>query len=299
MLKIWFNNKIVNESDAKVSILSHALHYGTAAFEGIRFYNTKNGPAILRLPEHIKRLEYSASSLGVKNLPWTYENIYKAILKSVSVNKLKCGYIRPIIWYNKGSLGVNPADTKVHLAIIVLPWGKYLKNDLVSLKIVNIKRLNADAFDTRAKIAGHYVNSVTSNRIAKEAGYDEALLLDSDNFVAEGSGENIFMVKNGKLYTPSKRNILPGITRDSVIRIAKDLKIKCIEKNITVKELKSADEVFLTGTAVEITPVRKIDKTVFNKGKIGPVTQSITEEFALLIKGKSKRYNKWLTYIEV
>jgi branched-chain amino acid aminotransferase len=293
---IWFNGKFVRWQQAKIHILTHALHYGSGVFEGIRCYKTKNGPAVFRLKEHIQRLFNSAKFLEMK-IPFSKREIQKAILELIKLNKVEECYIRPIVFYGYGKMGLNPKGANIDCAVILWPWGKYLK-DKVKVKISQFIRLHPKSVISSAKVCGYYVNSIFATFDAEKDKFDESILLDHRGFVAEGPGENIFIVKNKKLLTPKLGSILPGITRDSIIRIAKDLKIKVIEKDISVKELKNCDEAFFTGTAAEITPIYQIDEKIINKGKIGEITKILQEKFYQIVHGEDKKYKNWLTYVK-
>lgn len=293
---IWLNGKFVKWQQAKIHVLSHALHYGSAVFEGIRLYNTIKGPAIFRLNEHIERLFNSAKVFSMR-IPFSKKNIKNAIIKLVKINKINQGYIRPIVFYGYGKMGLNPEGAELNIAIAVWPWGKYLK-EKVKVIVSDFIRLHPRSVISTAKVSGYYVNSIFATMEAKKKKYDEAILLDFRGYVAEGPGENIFIVKKNTLYTPKPGSILLGITRDSVIKIAKDLGIKTFEKDISVKELLNADEAFFTGTAAEITPIFKIDKKLINKGKIGPITQKIKETFGKIVRAELKNYYKWLTFVK-
>jgi len=293
---IWFNGKLIKWEEAKVHVLTHALHYGSGVFEGIRCYKTQNGPAIFRLRDHIDRLFNSARCLEMK-IPFTKKEIESATKNLIKINKIEECYIRPIIFYGYGKMGLNPKGANIDCAIIVWPWGKYLK-DKVKVKISKFIRLHPKSVISSAKICGYYVNSIFATLEAEKEKFDEALLLDYKGFVGEGPGENIFIVKNKKLFTPKLGSILPGITRDSIIKIAKDMKIKVIEKDISIKELKNCDEAFFTGTAAEITPIYQIDDKVINNGKIGEITKILQERFYKIVHGEDRRYKNWLTYIK-
>jgi branched-chain amino acid aminotransferase len=293
---IWLNGKFVKWEQAKIHILTHALHYGSGVFEGIRCYRTQNGPAIFRLKEHIDRLFNSAKWLKIK-IPFSKGEIKKAIINLIKLNELQECYIRPIVFYGYGKIGLNPKGAKVDCAIIVWPWGKYLK-EKVKAKISKFIRLHPQSVISSAKICGYYVNSIFASFDAEKEKFDEAILLDYRGFVAEGPGENIFIVRNKKLLTPKLLSILPGITRDSIIKIAKDMKIKVIEKDISVKELKDCDEAFFTGTAAEITPIFQIDNKIINRGEIGAITKILKEKFYEIVYGEDKKYEKWLTYVK-
>jgi len=293
---IWLNGKFVKWEQAKIHILTHALHYGSGVFEGIRCYKTKKEPAIFRLNEHIERLFNSAQVLRIK-IPFTKTQLKKAIIELIKINKIEECYIRPIVFYGYGKMGLNPLGAEVNCAVIVWPWGKYLK-DKVKVKISKFIRLHPKSVISSAKVCGYYVNSILATFDAEDSKFDEAILLDYRGFIAEGPGENVFIVKNKIIYTPKLGNILPGITRDSVIKIAKDLKIKVVEKDISVKEFKNCDEAFFTGTAAEITPIYQIDNKVINKGEVGEITKILQERFYQIVHGEDKKYKNWLTYVK-
>lgn len=293
--KIWLNGKFIDWDKARVHVLTNTLHYGSGAFEGVRCYKTKNRPAIFRLNEHIDRLFYSAECLGIK-ASFSKKQVIKSVLLLVKYNKLTDCYIRPIIFCGYGNPGPNILDSPIDIATIAWPLGSYL-NENVKTVISKFRRLSPRSVVIDAKICGYYANSVFATMEAKKLGVDEAILLDDGGHVAEGAGENIFIVKNRKLYTPPRGAILPGITRDSVFNIAKDFKISLAEKKISVRELLNADEVFFTGTAVEIRPVVKINSRKIINGKPGPVTLKIKSEYARIVRGENKKYNEWLTYV--
>ena len=295
--KIWLDRKLVDWKAAKVHLLTHALHYGSGVFEGIRCYQTDKGPAVFRLDEHLKRLFNSARALKMK-IPFSQEELKKAVLQTIKANKANECYIRPIVFYGYGKMGLDPQGAPVQVGIALWPWGKYLAKESISVKISKFIRLHPQSAPAEAKVCGYYVNSIFATLEIKKQGFDEALLLDYQGHIAEGPGENIFLVKNKILYTPARGNILPGITRDSIIKIAKDLKIKVKEKKIRPQELKKADEVFFTGTAVEICPITQIDKTLINKGKTGEITLKLKEIFEKTIKGQEKKYLKWLFFVK-
>jgi len=295
--KIWLNGKLINWQKAKIHLLTHTLHYGSGVFEGIRCYQTKYGPAVFRLNEHLARFFYSARSLDMK-LPFSQDELKKAIIKLIRVNKINECYIRPIAFYGYGKMGLNPQGAPIDVGIAVWPWGKYLTKEVVKIKISKFIRLHPQSVDSSAKVCGYYVNSIFATLDARHSGFDEALLLDHRGYIAEGPGENIFFVKNNTLYTPAKGNILPGITRDSIIKIARDLNIKVVEKRIKPTEIKEMNEAFFTGTAVEICPIAQINQIVINKGKIGHLTAKLKEIFEKVVKGEEKKYLKWLTLVK-
>lgn len=298
--KIWMDGKFVDWSEAKVHILTHTLHYGLGVFEGIRCYKTPTGSAIFRLREHVERLFNSCHIMQI-NPDYHPEEISKAIIESVKINKLKECYIRPIVYLGYGAMGVYPKNNPVKVAIAVWPWGAYLGEEGIKkgikLKISSFARHHVNVSMTKSKTCGDYVNSILAKREAASCGNDEALLLDTHGYVAEGSGQNIFIVTKGVLKTPPLTSVLEGITRGSIIEIAGREKLPVKETNITRDELYIADEAFLTGTAAEITPVREVDGRVIGKGKPGPVTKKLQDLFFKIVKGKEKTYSSWLTYI--
>lgn len=295
--KIWMDGKLVSWGKANIHILTHTLHYGFGVFEGIRCYKTEEGPAIFRLNEHVNRFFNSAHILKIK-LPFSKEKISDAIKDTIKANKLDECYIRPLAYLGYGAMGLNPLNSPVNVAIAVWPWGVYLGEDALTnglrAKISSFTRHHSNISMTKAKVVGNYVNSSLATMEAKEMGYDEAILLDPRGYVAEGSGENIFVVKNNILRTPLPDSILPGITRASIMELANDLDYDVCEGNITRDELYIADEVFLTGTAAEITPVREVDGRVIGEGKPGLVTKKLQIEFSNIVHGKNEKYSRWL-----
>lgn len=293
--KIWLNGKMIKWEKAQVHVLTHALHYGSAVFEGIRFYDTKKGPAVFLLKEHIKRLFESAAYLDMK-IPFSQKEVVDATVELVRVNKVKSGYIRPLAYLGYGKMGLNPAGAPPQLAIALWPWGSYLGEGSVKVKLSSFMRNHPKSLHPQAKISGHYVNSIMASMEAKKMGYDEALLLDYKGKIAEGPGENIFIVKGGKLYTPKPHNILIGLTRGKVMEMAENEGYSITEKDLTVDDLLEAEEAFFTGTAAEITPISQVDKHKINKGKTGPVTSHLKKLFTKVVQGEDKRYEKWLSY---
>ncbi len=295
--KIWVDGKFVDWEKAKIHILTHSLHYGGGVFEGIRAYETEKGPAVFRLKEHLKRLFFSSSVLGMK-IPFSRKEIEKAIIDLIKVNKVKQCYIRPLVIFGYGVMGLYPKKAPINVIISLWTWKKYLGKNL-KVKVSKFIRIHPQSTVVEAKICGHYVNSILASIEAKKEGFDEALLLDYKGFVAEGPGENIFLVKNKKILTPKKGSILPGITRDTIITIAKQkLNLKVEEKEITLKELKNADELFFAGTAVEVSPIVQVDKTIISDGKEGEITKKIRELYQRIVSGKESRYLKWLEFIQ-
>ena len=294
---IWMDGKLVKWKDAKVHVLTHTLHYGAGAFEGIRFYETENGSAVFRLKEHIDRLYYSAGTFNMK-IPYSKEDFIEAVKETVRANGLKAGYIRPICFFGYGKMGLNPEGTPVNCAIAVWPWGKYLGEGAVNIKTSGYVRIHPKSTHADAKIVGHYVNSIFASLEVKKAGYDEALLLDYKGNIAEGPGENFFIVSNGKISTPPLGTILKGITRDSIMQIAKEKGIGIKENALTLEEAYNADEAFFTGTAAEVTAIASIDDNKIGSGDIGPVTKQLSEEYHNIITGRNSKYEKWLSYVE-
>lgn len=295
--KIWMDGKFVAWEKAQIHILTHTLHYGGGVFEGIRFYETPNGPAIFRLKEHLERLFYSASKLDMK-VPYTKKELADAIIGLIKINNLRDGYIRPLIYFGYGKMGLDPRGCKVNVAIALWPWGAYLGDKPVKVKISRFMRIHPATTYADAKICGHYVNSILASLEIHEKGYDEALLMDYKGFLAEGPGENVFIVRKGTLLTPKLGTILAGITRLSIIEIAKDNKIPVEEKNIREKELLQADEAFYTGTAAEISPISKINNKKIGKKPVGPITFQLKEIFTKAIHGQLPKYKKWLTFVD-
>jgi branched-chain amino acid aminotransferase len=298
--KIWMDGKFVGWPDANVHILTHTLHYGTGAFEGIRCYRTKSGSAVFRLREHVDRLFDSCHILQI-DPPFSREEISRAIVDSVKVNGLKECYIRPLVYIGYGAMGLYPKETPIRVAIAVWPWGAYLGEEGIRngirAKISSFCRQHVNASLTKSKTCGDYVNSTLAKREALACGYEEALLLDTGGFVSEGTGQNIFIVRNGVMITPPLPSVLEGITRKSIIEMARKLKIECKEANFTRDEMYIADEVFLTGTAAEVTPVREVDNRTIGAGKPGPVTGKLQGLFFKIVKGEAPGYRSWLTYI--
>lgn len=299
--KIWFDGKLVDWEDAKVHVLAHALHYGTGYFEGIRCYVLADGQsAVFRLKEHIRRLADSGKILGFP-LPYSVKELEQATLEVIRANKLKECYVRPLAFLGFGEMGVYAPHNPVNVCIAVWPWGAYLGDEGlrngIRAKISSFTRHHVNVMMTKSKATGNYVNSVLAKAEAKRAGYDEAIMLDADGYVSEASGENIFMVRGGKVKTTPLTSILPGITRDSIVTIAGDKGYKVIEERFTRDELYTADEAFLTGTAAELTPIREVDDREIGAGSRGPVTADIQQAFFDVIKGKDAKYQKWLAYV--
>lgn len=295
--KIWMDGKFVSWNKAKIHPITHTFHYGGGAFEGIRFYKTAGGTAIFRLKEHTNRLFYSANCIGMK-VPYSKKEVNEAIISTVKANKLEKGYIRPLFYYGYGKMGLDPRGCPVNLLIAAWPWGAYLGTKPVKCKISSFIRIHPKSTFSEAKLCGHYVNSILASLEIHGKGYDEAILMDYKGYVAEGPGENIFIVKKGILITPKKGNILSGITRDSLFAIAKNEGIKVVEKNINKQELLNADEAFFSGTAAEVSAISHIDDKKIGTGKIGPITFLLKRTFTRAINGELKQYSKWLTPIK-
>jgi len=298
--KIWMDGKFVNWDDAKIHVLTHSLHYGLALFEGIRCYETEEGPAVFRLKEHVERLFKSAHIFTLK-IPFTETEIYDAIKETIRINKINSCYIRPIVFIGYGSMGVYPKNNPIQVAIAAWSWGAYLGKDAIQngikVKTSSFIRNHVNSSMSRGKVAGYYVNGQLAKIEAVSCGFDEAILLDTEGYVSEGSGENIFMVRKGILKTTPLTSILEGVTRDTVINIAKDLGIEVREERFTRDELYISDEVFFTGTAAEITPIREIDGRVIGSGSCGSVTGKIQNLFFDIVKGKSPKYKHWLDFV--
>jgi branched-chain amino acid aminotransferase len=295
---IWYDGKLVPWRDATTHVLTHSLHYGLAVFEGVRAYKTIEGTAIFRLKEHTERL-FNSAHIYLMKIPYTRERIMDAQKEVVRANKLEACYIRPIAFYGSEKMGVSPQGASVHVAIAAWPWGAYLGPEAIEkgirVKTSSFARHHVNVSMCRAKYSGTYANSILANLEATEHGYDEGLLLDVDGFVAEGSGENLFMVKNGCIYEPELTSALIGITRESVIAIASELGYKVSAKRITRDDLYIADEAFFTGTAAEVTPIREVDGRTIGEGKRGPVTTRIQQMFFECVTGKAAKYRDWLT----
>lgn len=295
------DGKFVDWDRATVHVLTHSLHYGLGVFEGIRCYETKKGPAIFRLDEHIDRL-FGSAHIFLMDIPYTKKEIRDAIIGTVRINKIKECYIRPLAFIGYGAMGLYPKGNPVNVSIAAWSWGAYLGDDGltkgIKVKTSSFIRNHVNANMTRGKVCGYYVNSQLAKKEAIACGYDEALLLDTEGYVSEGSGENIFMVRNGVLKTTPLTSILEGITRNSIMRIAADKKIRVLEERFTRDELYIADEAFFTGTAAEVTPIRELDGRTIGAGKPGPITRDLQAVFFDIVKGKNKKYISWLTDVK-
>ena len=299
--KIWMNGKLVPFKNAKVHVLTHALHYSTSIFEGIRCYDTPEGSAIFRLPEHIDRFFNSAKMYSMK-MPYSKKKISDAIVNTVKSSKLKQCYIRPLAYYGYGTMGLTPTNNKVDVSISCWEWkmgeSKAGKFSGAKCKISKWIRIDSKSQPMQAKSAANYSNAALARMEALNAGYDEAIMLNNKGYVAEGSAENIFVIKNGKITTPPlDADILNGITRDSAIKLLKSNKIKVIEKNLRINDLLKADEIFMTGTAAEVKSVTRVNKTKIGNGKIGEFTKELQDSFMNTVMGKNKKYYSWLKFI--
>lgn len=294
---IWYDGKMVDWRDARLHVLTHSLHYGMAVFEGVRAYKTDSGTAIFRLKEHTRRL-FNSAKIFQMQLPYSFETIVQAQKDVVRLNGLESCYLRPIAWIGSEKLGVSARGNTIHVAIAAWPWGAYLGEEGVTkgirVKVSSYTRHHVNVSLVRAKASGYYINSILANTEVTAHGYDEALLLDTEGYVSEGSGENVFIARNGIVYTPDLASCLDGITRDAVITIARDAGIEVREKRITRDEMYCADEAFFTGTAAEITPIRELDDRPIGDGRRGPITEQLQSVFFDTVAGRNERYREWL-----
>jgi branched-chain amino acid aminotransferase len=295
--KIWLNGELVDWADARVHVGAHGLHYGTGVFEGIRCYATDRGPAVFRLVDHLDRLDASARLLYMQ-LPYTTDELRSACFETLAVNGLEASYLRPIAFYGYGELGVHSGENPIDVAIICFPWGAYLGEESqqqgVRVMVSSWRRVGPNTIPHAAKATGVYLNSMLATHEARRCGYDEAILLTEDGYVADGPGETIFVVKDGDIHTPDlSSSILPGITRDSIIQIAQDIGYPVVQKPLIRSDLYLADEVFMTGTAVEVTPVRSIDDHEIG---VGPVALELQAAYKDTVEGRSERWAQWLDY---
>jgi branched-chain amino acid aminotransferase len=299
--KVWLDGRLVPWNEATVHVLTHTLHYGLGVFEGIRCYRTEDGrSAVFRQSEHVRRL-FDSARINLLEVPFAPEAIDVAIHEVLKANHLAEGYIRPLVFIGDGVMGLNPGSNPIRVAVIAWPWGKYLGEEGIErgirAKVSTFARHHVNAKMTKGKTCGDYVNSILAKREALLDGYDEAILLDTQGFVSEGSGENVFVVRDGAIRTPPLETVLPGITRASVIELARDKGVPVEEAVITRDELYVADEVFLTGTAAEVTPIREIDHRPIGAGRRGPVTRTLQSAFFDVVAGRDRKYERWLTYL--
>ena len=294
---IWLDGELVPWDEARVHVLTHTLHYGLGVFEGIRCYDGRSGPAIFRLQDHTERLLASAHILGIA-IPFSAAEINAACLETVRVNRLRSCYIRPLAFIGDGEMGLSAKTNKVRLTIAAWPWGSYLGDEGVKngirVRTSSYQRFHVNSLMSKAKAVGHYVNSILASSEARRGGYDEALLLDSQGFVAEGSGENLFIAKRGIVKTPPLTSALSGITRDTVMRLLADAGVPVVEQFFTRDEVYIADEAFFTGTAAEVTPVRELDDRQVGPGRPGPVTRDVQAQYDRVTRGEDERYTEWL-----
>ncbi len=299
--KIWMDGKFVDWDNANIHVMTHSLHYGLGVFEGIRCYETPKGPAIFRLDEHVERL-FNSAHIFLIDIPFSKEEIKKAIIETVKINKIKSCYIRPLVYIGYGAMGLYPKGNPINVSIAVWSWGTYLGEEGIEkgirVKTSSFIRNHVNANMTRGKVCGYYVNSQLAKKEAISCGYDEALLLDTEGYVSEGSGENIFIVRNNVLKTTPLTSILEGITRNSIIKIAEDNGITVKEERFTRDELYISEEAFFTGTAAEVTPIREADGRIIGEGKPGKITKKIQTIFFDIVKGKNKKYKSWLTEVK-
>ncbi len=298
--KIWMDGELVPWDDAKVHVLTHTLHYGLGVFEGIRCYETVQGPAVFRLREHVERLFHSAK-IFLLDIPYTVEEVEEAVKETIRVNNIKECYVRPLVYIGYGAMGLYPKENPVRLSIAVWPWGAYLGDDGIKngirVKTSSFIRNHVNSNMSRGKVCGYYVTSQLAKKEAVSCGYDEAVLLDTEGYVSEGSGENVFIVRGGRVKTTPLTSILEGITRDSILTIARDEGIEVLEERFTRDEVYIADEAFFTGTAAEVTPIRELDGRSIGGGKPGPITKRLQEIFFSIVKGENPRYKDWLTFL--
>ena len=297
---LWYDGEMVPWREATTHVLTHTLHYGMGAFEGERAYKTDNGTAIFRLPEHTDRLFRSCKILGMK-IPYDKDTINEATKQAVRDNNLESAYIRPMVFYGSEGMGLRGDNLRVHVIVAAWPWGAYLGDDGITkgirIKTSSFTRHHVNISMCKAKANGQYINSMLALQEALTDGYDEALLLDTEGFVAEGSGENIFIVRNGILYTPELTSALEGITRDTIFQLAKDEGLEIREKRITRDEVYVADEAFFTGTAAEVTPIRELDNRPIGSGTRGPITEKLQTLYFDQVHGRRKEYPEWLSHI--
>ena len=298
--RIWLDGRFVDWEDAQVHILTHTLHYGLGVFEGIRCYKSDDGrSSVFQLHAHVRRL-FASAHINLIEIPFTPEEIQTAVLETLRANHLDEGYIRPLVFIGDGAMGLNPADNPIRVSIIAWAWGKYLGEEGmergIRAKVSTFSRHHVNSKMTKGKTCGDYVNSILAKREALLDGYDEAIMLDTQGMVSEASGENLFLVRNDRLLTPPLPTVLDGITRNSVIQLARDKGIEVTEVALTRDDLYIADELFLTGTAAEVTPVREVDHRAIGSGARGPMTRLLQSAFFDVVSGRDSKYERWLTY---
>jgi len=298
---IWLDGKLIDWDQAQIHVLTHTLHYGLGVFEGIRCYKCQDErSAVFRLKDHIRRLFDSAQAMMLE-IPFSKDEIYQAVIETLKTNGQKEAYIRPIVFIGDGTMGLYPGENPIRVSIITWEWGSYLgKEGLkqgIRAKISSFTRHHVNIMMTKTKTCGNYVNSILAKLEVVKAGYDEAIMLDTEGYVCEATGENIFIIRDEVLKTPPLTSVLPGITRDSIITLAQDLGYKVEEKRFTRDELYIADEAFFSGTAAEVTPIREVDDRQIGEGKPGPITQKIQKLYFDVVKGKIEKYHSWLDFI--
>lgn len=298
---IWLDGEWIPWRDAKIHVLTHTLHYGLGVYEGIRAYKSENGSAIFRLDDHMQRLHNSAKLLQM-DMPYSKEELKQAAIKAIKDNKLSSAYIRPMCFYGSEGMGLRADKLQTHVMIACWEWGAYLGDDGITkgIRIMTstFRRIHINSSFTQAKANGHYVNSMLALREAQQAGFDEAMMLDHSGYLAEGSGENFFMVKDGIVYTPRPTCILAGLTRDTVMTLCRDQGYRVVECDITRDQAYLADELFFTGTAAEVTPIREFDRRVIADGTPGPVTKQIQQHYFDVVQAKQQQYQQWITLVE-
>jgi branched-chain amino acid aminotransferase len=296
---IWLDGEMVDWREAKVHVLTHTLHYGMGVFEGVRAYETEKGPAIFRLQDHTDRLFNSAKILDMK-MPYSKEELNEAHLQAVKQNNLSSAYLRPMCFYGSEGMGLRADNLQTHVMVAAWSWGAYLGDDGLNkgirIKTSSFSRHHVNVTMCKAKANGNYMNSMMALQEALRDGYDEAMLLDVEGFVAEGSGENIFLVRKGKIYTPDLTSALDGITRNTIVVLAEECGYEVIEKRITRDEVYIADEVFFTGSAAEVTPIREVDNRTIGNGGRGPITENLQTRYFDVVHGRNPKYDDWLTY---
>ena len=299
--KIWFDGKLIPYDEANIHVLSHCIHYGSGVFEGIKCYNTDQGPAVFRLNEHLERLHYSANSFKM-NIPFSVDELQKGLIDLIKINEVTDCYLRPIAFYGHDTLGVHPKNCPVQVAIATLDWGAYISKEALAkgarITISPWRKFKFEAFPKSIKATGQYLNSLLAVQDAKSKGFDEALLLNHDDTVAEGSGQNIFIIKNNIFHTNDfNSNILMGITRETLLTLINDMGLEHKIEPITKEDLFNADEIFYCGSASEVTPIQSIDDHIVGKGSAGDLTLKLQETYYNIVRGKDDKYHDWLTFI--
>ena len=298
---IWLDGRFVDWADARVHILTHTLHYGLGVFEGVRCYRTTDGrSAVFRLADHLRRL-YDSARINLMEIPFPRETLEETCLETLRRNDLAEGYLRPLVFVGDGAMGLDPADNAIRVAVIAWAWGKYLGEEGlrrgIRAKVSTFCRHHVNAKMTKGKTCGDYVNSILAKREALLDGYDEAIMLDTQGLLSEASGENIFVVRDGVLSTPALHTVLQGVTRSTVIELARDKGIRVEERILTRDDLYVADEIFLTGTAAEVTPIREVDRRTIGNGERGPLTATLQSAFFDAATGRERKYERWLAYL--